>query len=61
MHNNTILIISNDEIEDIIKIVKSLEDSRLLLKGVSEATQNEAKGEKGGFRSILLGTLVQVY
>ena len=61
-HNNTTtLIISNDEIEDIIKIVKSLEDSRLLLKGVSEATQNEAKGEKGGFRSILLGTLVQVY
>ena len=61
LHDNTILIISNDEIEDIIKIVKSLEDSRLLLKGVSEATQNEAKGEKGGFRSILLGTLVQVY
>ena len=60
LHDNTILIISNDEIEDIIKIVKSLEDSRLLLKGDSEATQNEAKGEKGGFRSILLGTLVQV-
>ena len=35
-HNNTILIISNDKIEDIIKIVKSLEDSGLLLKGVTE-------------------------
>ena len=35
-HNNTTLIISNDEIEDIIKIVKSLEDSGLLLKGVTE-------------------------
>ena len=41
-HNNTTtLIISNDEIEDIIKIVKSLEDSGLLLKRVSEAIKNE--------------------
>ena len=40
---NTTLIISNDEMEDIIKIVKSLKDSCLLLKGVSEAIQNEAK------------------
>ena len=43
--------------EDIIKIVKSLEDSGLLLKGVSETIQNEAKKEKGGFLSMLLGTL----
>ena len=43
--------------EDIIKIVKSLEDSGLLLKGVSETVQNEAKEQKGGFLSILLGTL----
>ena len=56
-HDNTILIISNDEIEDVIKIAKSFEDSRILLKGVSETTQNEAKGEKGGFLSMLLGTL----
>ena len=33
--NTTMLIISNDEINDIIKIVKSLEDSVLLLKGVT--------------------------
>ena len=53
----TTLIISNDEIEDIIKIVKYLEDSGLLLKGVSKTVQNEAKEQKGGFLSMLLGTL----
>ena len=41
----------------IIKIVKSLEDSRLLLKGVSETIQNDAKEQKGGFLIMLLGTL----
>ena len=41
--NNITLIISNDEINDIIKIVKSLEDSGLLLKGVTETIQNELK------------------
>ena len=55
--NNIILIISNDEINDIIKIVKSLEDSGLLLKGVTETVQNEVKEQKGGFLSMLLGTL----
>ena len=55
-HNNTTLIISNDEIEDIIKIVKSLEDSGLLLKGVTETVQNEVKKQKGGFLSMLIGT-----
>ena len=55
-HNNTTLIISNDEMEDIIKMVKSLEDSGLLLKGVSGTIQNEAKEQKGGFLSMLLGT-----
>ena len=49
----TTLIISNDEIEDIIKIVKSLEDSGLLLKGVSETIQNEAKEQKGEFITML--------
>ena len=43
--------------EDIIKVVKSVEDSRLLLKGVTETVQNEVKGQKGGFLSMLLGTL----
>ena len=43
--------------EDILKIVTSLEDSGLSLKGVSETIQNEAKDQKGGFLSMLLGTL----
>ena len=42
---------------DLIKIVKSLEDSGLLLKGVAETVQNEVKKQKGGFLSMLLGTL----
>ena len=53
----TTLIISNNEIEDLIKIVKSLEDLGLLLKGVTELVQNEVKQQKGGFLSMLLGTL----
>ena len=43
--------------EDIFKIIKSFEDSGLLLKGVTEAVQNEVKEQKGEFLSILLGTL----
>ena len=53
----TTLIISNNNIEDLIKVVKSLEDSGLLLKGVTESVQNEVKEQKGGFLSMLLGTL----
>ena len=56
-HNNTTLIISNDEMNDILKIVKSFEDSEVLLKGVSETIQNEAKEQRGGFLDMLLGTL----
>ena len=43
--------------EDIIKIVKSLEDSGLLLKGVTKTVHNEVKKQKGWFPSMLLGTL----
>ena len=53
----TTLIISNDEMDDILKIIKSLEDSNVLLKGVSETIQHEAKEQRGGFLSMLLGTL----
>ena len=56
-HHNTALIKSNDEIGDIIKIVKSLEDSVLLLKGVTETVQNEIKEQKRGFLRVLLGEL----
>ena len=51
------LIVSNDEMEDIMKIVKSLDDSGLLLKRISEKIQNEVKKQKWGFSSMLLGTL----
>ena len=54
---NTTQIISNDEIHDVTKIVKSLEDSGLLIKGVTETVQNEVEEQKGGFLSALLGTL----
>ena len=54
---HTTLIISNENMEDLIKIVKSLEDSGFLLKGVTESVQNEVKEQKGGFLSLLLGTL----
>ena len=48
-NNNTTLIISNKDMDDLIKIVKSLEDSGLLLKGITESVQNEIKEQKGGF------------
>ena len=56
-HNTVGIIISNDKTKDIIRIVKSLEDSGLLLKGVSETIQNEPNEQKGDFLSVLLGAL----
>ena len=53
----TELIISNEEIEDIMKIVKSLEELRSLRKGISETIKNKAKEQKGEFLSMLLGAL----
>ena len=53
----TALIISNEEMNDIMKIVQVLEDSNILLKGVTETIKNETKEQKGGFLSMLLGTL----
>ena len=53
-HNNTILIISHDEMKKIIEIVESLS---LLPEGVGETIQNEAKEQRGEFLSLLLGTL----
>ena len=47
-HNNTILMITNDEMKGIIRTVKSLEDSGLLLKRVSATIQNEGKKQKAG-------------
>ena len=53
----TALIISNKEINDIIEIVQALENSNILLKGVTKTIKNEIKKQKGGFLSMLLGTL----
>ena len=47
--------------DNLIKIVKSLEDSGLLLKGTTESVQNEIKEQKGRFLSMLLGTLGTIY
>ena len=55
--NHTTLIISNDDMQDLLKIVKSLEDSGLLLDGNTETVKNEVIELKAGFLSMLLGTL----
>ena len=54
---NTTLIISNEEMNDIMKIVQALEDSNILLKGVTKTIKDETKEQKGGFLSMLLGAL----
>ena len=51
------LIISNEEMNDIMKIVQALEDANILLKGVTNTIKNETKEQIGGFLSMLLGTL----
>ena len=59
MHDSgeTNLIISNEEMNNIMKIVQALENSNILLKGVTKTIKNEAKEQKGGVFSMLLGTL----
>ena len=51
------LIIEQEDMKDIMKIIKALENSGILLKGVSKANKNETKEQKGGFLSMLVGTL----
>ena len=53
----TTSIIPNEDMDDILKIIKSLKDSGILLKGVTKTIENETKELKGGFLSMLLGTL----
>ena len=53
----TTSIVSNEEMNDIMKNVQALEDSNILLKGVTKTIKNETKEQKGGFLSMLLGTL----
>ena len=54
---NTALIISNEELSDKMKIVETYENSNILQKGVTKTIKNETKEQKGGFLSMLLGTL----
>ena len=54
---NHITIISNDDMQDLLKIIKSLEDNGILLDGITETVENEVKEQKGGFLSMLLGRL----
>ena len=58
MHGSgtTNLIISNKEMNDTMKVVQALEDSNILLKGVTKTIKNETKEQKGGFLSTSLGT-----
>ena len=53
----TALIISNEEMNDAMKIVQALEDYNILLKGITKTIKNKTKEQKGGFLSMLLGTL----
>ena len=55
--HNTTLIISNKEMNDIMKKIKSLKESVVLKKGISKTIKMEAKEQKRGFLSILLSTL----
>ena len=57
--NHATLMISNNDMQDLLKvnIVKSLEDSGMLLNEITETVKNEVKEQKGGFLSMLLGTL----
>ena len=53
----TTLIISHKEMNGIMKIVQAFEDSNILLEGVTKTIKNKTKEQKGGFLSMLLGTL----
>ena len=55
--DTTALKVSNEEMEDIMKIIKSPEESGLLIKGISVTLKNEVKEQKGELLGMLLGTL----
>ena len=54
---NATFIVSNEKMNHIIKLVQVIEYSNILLKGVTKTIKNETKRQKGGFLSMLLGTL----
>ena len=57
IHGSGMLFILNEELNNILKIVEALEDSNILLKGITKAIENETKKQKDRFLGILIGTL----
>ena len=55
--NHATLIIFNDDLNDLLEVIKSLEKNGILLDGITETVKNEVKEQKGGFLSMLLGTI----
>ena len=55
--SHTMLIISNNDMQNLLKMVKLLEDSGILLDGITETVKNKVKEQKDGFISMPLGTL----
>ena len=53
----TALVISNEETKDIMELVKSLDNSGLLIKGITQTIKNETKEQRDGFLGMSLGTL----
>ena len=51
------LIIEEEDMKDIMKIIEALENTGILLKGVSKTIENETKEQRGGFLIMLLGTI----
>ena len=57
LHSGVKLIIEQEDMNDIMKIIEALENSGILLKGISKTIENETKEQRGGFLSMLLSTL----
>ena len=57
MHGSGVIVIEQEDMNDIMKIIEALENSGILLKGVSKTIENETKEQRGGFLSMLHGTL----
>ena len=51
------LVIEQEDMNDVIKVIEALENSGILLKGVTKTIEHETKEQRGGFLSMLLGTL----
>ena len=49
----TTLVISNEEMNDIMKIVQAIKDSNIFMKGITKTIENETKEQKGGFLGML--------